>query len=131
MAILVPVVILALGAFLLYHFVIYPAYLSPLAQIPNAHPTAGWSSAWVNYIRFRHLENRTLCALHKKIGPVLRLAPNEVSVNTIDGGLRTIYHGTFDKHVWVENALMMSFGYVVEHPSPERPYENPRFLLKS
>lgn len=36
--------------------------------------------------------------LHKRRGPILRIGPNELSVNCYEGGLRTIYAGGFEKH---------------------------------
>ncbi|CAF9917960.1 MAG: hypothetical protein ALECFALPRED_000435 [Alectoria fallacina] len=35
----------------------------------------------------------------EKYGPVVRLAPNEISVNSVDA-LRTVYVGGFEKHRW-------------------------------
>ena len=40
---------------------------------------------------------------HLKHGPIVRLGPNELSVNCIDGGLRTIYAGGFEKPDWYPN----------------------------
>ncbi|KAL9601939.1 MAG: hypothetical protein Q9219_002163 [cf. Caloplaca sp. 3 TL-2023] len=45
-------------------------------------------------------EDRAVSTIHKahvKHGPVVRLGPNEISVNCIDGGVRTIYAGGFEK----------------------------------
>ena len=44
--------------------------------------------------------NRTVHAAHLKYGPVVRLAPYELSVNCVDAGIRTIYAGGFEKHDW-------------------------------
>lgn len=44
--------------------------------------------------------NRTVHAAHQKHGPIVRLGPNELSVNCVDGGIRTIYAGGFEKHDW-------------------------------
>jgi hypothetical protein len=38
-------------------------------------------------------------AAHLKHGSVVRLAPNELSMNDI-GGLRTVYAGGFEKGQW-------------------------------
>lgn len=80
-----------------YKFIIHPVFLSPLSKIPAAHPTSHISPLWIYYIRWANIENRTLYELHKKKGPILRLAPNELSVNCYEGGLKTIYTGGFEK----------------------------------
>lgn len=85
---------------LIYKFIVYPSLISPLQQIPNAHWTAPFSSAWILWIRYNSRENRVVHAAHVKYGPVVRLGPNEISVNTVDGGIRTIYGGGFEKGDW-------------------------------
>jgi hypothetical protein len=85
---------------LIYKFVIYPAFISPLQQIPSAHWSAPFSSTWILWIRYTNRENREVHAAHLENGPVVRLGPNEISVNTVDGGLRTIYGGGFEKGDW-------------------------------
>lgn len=90
---------LALVAYLAYQFFIYPAFLSPLTAIPNAHWSAPISPLWILRKRYARSENATLAALHKRLGPYVRLAPNEVSVNDVDG-VKQIYVGGFDKHAW-------------------------------
>ena len=39
-------------------------------------------------------------AAHQKHGPIIRLGPNEISVNQVDGGIRTVYGGGFEKGEW-------------------------------
>ncbi|KAL2829312.1 cytochrome P450 monooxygenase [Aspergillus pseudoustus] len=85
-------------AFALYHFVLSPMYLSPLAKIPSAHPLASISSLWILWKRYHSQENATVHAAHEKYGPVVRLGPRDISVNCIKGGIQTIYTGGFDKH---------------------------------
>lgn len=93
-----------LGACLLfllavYKFIIYPTFLSPLSKIPNAHWSSSFSPVWILWTRYNVRENRTIYAAHLKYGPVIRLGPNELSVNDI-GGLRAIYGGGFEKGQW-------------------------------
>ena len=78
----------------------YLGTLHPLNAIPNAHPTAPFSSLWLLSIRYRKRENRTVWESHRRLGPVVRLAPDEVSVCTLQG-LRTIY-GDWEKNAWYE-----------------------------
>ncbi|KLJ13509.1 unspecific monooxygenase [Blastomyces silverae] len=44
--------------------------------------------------------NRTIHKAHQKYGPIVRLGPSEISVNCVDGGIRTVYAGGFEKHDW-------------------------------
>lgn len=103
-----------IGAILLciaviYHYVVYPIFLSPLSRIPNAHFTCGTSPIWILMKRHQGRENRDVLAAHKKYGPVLRIAPNELSVNGVEGGLRTIYGGGFEKGEWYK--VFDNYGY--------------------
>lgn len=91
---LVPVVlgavILYAFSLLLYHFIIVPVFVSPLSKIPAAHPTSSLSPAWILWTRWRGRENATVLAAHERLGPLVRLGPNEISVNCITGGIRTV-----------------------------------------
>ncbi|KAE8154531.1 cytochrome P450, partial [Aspergillus avenaceus] len=82
---------------LLYKYIIYPYYLSPLSRIPNAHFSAPVSEKWIEKQRNMGKEVLTIYDLHQKHGPVVRLGPNEISVNSLNG-LKTIYTGAFEKH---------------------------------
>lgn len=70
---------------------IYLAFFSPLARIPNAHPLAPWTNVWMLWLRYREEVNKTVLAAHAKHGPLIRIGPNELSVNCIDEGVKTIY----------------------------------------
>ena len=78
----------------------YQACFSPLARVPNAHPLAPFSKLWLLWLRYSGQEHHTRYLLHKRLGPVIRLAPQELSVNCIDDGVWTIYNGNFDKSPW-------------------------------
>ena len=105
-------ILFAVGAisFVLYRSVIFPTFVSPLAKIPNAHFTASFSPLWILWIRYRCKEVRTIHAAHEKLGPVVRLGSNELSVNCIEGGLRTIYNGNFKKHDFYPNLFTANSG---------------------
>ncbi|KAI2610294.1 cytochrome P450 [Hypoxylon fragiforme] len=90
---------LALITALLYQYVLYPAVFSPLSRIPNAHWSCSISPAWILWARFKSRENRTLHLAHQLHGPIVRLGPNELSVNSVEA-VKTIYQGGFDKHQW-------------------------------
>ncbi|KAK4505818.1 hypothetical protein PRZ48_003783 [Zasmidium cellare] len=93
----IPILLLVLPLLALYHYLLYPLLFSPLCKIPAANPFASISSLWILYIRWLNIENQTLLRLHEKLGPIVRLAPNELSVNCYEGGLKTIYGGGFAK----------------------------------
>lgn len=92
----------ALGCFL-YKYLVYPMFFSPLAKAPCAHWSAAFSPLWMLWIRFKLRENRTIWNAHQQLGPVVRLGPNELSVNDYHGGLKTIYVGGFEKIQWYAN----------------------------
>ncbi|KAH0364489.1 cytochrome P450, partial [Aureobasidium melanogenum] len=106
---LIPVVLGAaiLYAFfvVLYRFIIAPVFISPLSKIPAAHPTSSLSPAWILWTRWRGRENATVLAAHERLGPLVRLGPNEISVNCVNGGIRTVYTGGFEKGGWYSNAF--------------------------
>ncbi|KAF9883250.1 hypothetical protein FE257_003806 [Aspergillus nanangensis] len=84
---------------LIYKHLLYPYWFSPLAKVPNAHVSAPISTTWIERQRTAGKEVLTIYAAHQKHGPVVRLGPNELSVNSITG-LKTIYTGAFEKHSW-------------------------------
>ncbi|KAK7518827.1 cytochrome P450 monooxygenase-like protein [Phyllosticta citriasiana] len=72
-----------------------------LAAMPAAHPLAPYTSAWITYVRWRGREIATIHAAHARLGGVVRLAPMEVSVNCVEGGLKEVYAGgRYGKSVW-------------------------------
>lgn len=97
-------------ALLIYQYVLYPVILSPLSKIPSAHWSCSISPAWILWARFKSRENRTLHAAHKKYGPIVRIGPNELSVNNVET-VKTIYQGGFDKHQWY--SLFNNYGYIL------------------
>ena len=93
----------------IYKYILHPVFLSPLSKIPNAHPTSALSPLWILLSRFKQRENSTVHAAHVKYGPVVRLAPNEISINCVDGGTRTVYGGGFERHEWYTH-LFSNYG---------------------
>ncbi|KAI9371521.1 cytochrome P450 [Aspergillus egyptiacus] len=105
------VIAVAAGIFLLYKTLVYPALLSPLSKIPNAHWTAPISSAWILWKRFQGQNNRTIHAAHERLGTIVRLGPSEISINCVEGGIKSVYTGGFEKHDWYPR-VFGSFGTV-------------------
>jgi len=81
--------------FLSYKLVIQPL-LSPLSRIPNAHFTSHLSNGWIIWQRYQGRENRAIHDAHQRLGPIVRLGPRALSVNTADD-LKVIYSDRFDK----------------------------------
>ena len=91
-----------------YRYLLHPIFISPLRKIPPAHWSAPISRFWILYTRRRRNENTTIYALHQRLGPLVRLGPNEISVNCVDGGIRTIYGGGYEKGDWY--AVFRNYG---------------------
>lgn len=88
--------ILLLPFLALLHFVV--AYLgNPVRKIPAAHRFAPFTSLWMASVRWRKIENATLKDAHDRLGPVVCLGPGEISVNCVQGGIRDVYAGGFEK----------------------------------
>jgi hypothetical protein len=77
--------------------VLYTYIRNPLRKIPAAYPLAHFTSVWIYYVRWRSIENATLKAAHARLGPIICLGPNEISVNCVKGGIREVYAGGFEK----------------------------------
>lgn len=96
----------ALFLTIVYKFILHPAFISPLSKVPSAHWSSSISPLWVLYHRLLQQDTPVLACLHKKFNaPILRIAPNELSVNCVSGGLRTIYSGGFEKGTWYSNVF--------------------------
>lgn len=102
----VAVIVLVIG--LIYQYFVFPYFFSPLSKIPNAHFTSPITSLWILHKRKTGNEIKTIYSLHQQYGPVVRLGPDELSVNSIDG-LRTIYTGGFEKTSWYRDTFV-NFG---------------------
>jgi len=59
-------------------------------------------SLWIPWKRSTKRENRTVYEAHTACGPIVRLDPSKISVNSADA-VRVVYGGNFDKHVWWES----------------------------
>ncbi|EXJ81550.1 hypothetical protein A1O1_07614 [Capronia coronata CBS 617.96] len=99
---LLPILALtALALLSFYKFIIHPLFFHPLRHIPSAH----WSipifgDLWIAYQRYHEKNNTVTHAAHVKYGSVVRMGANELSVNCVDNGIKTIYSGGWEKHAW-------------------------------
>ncbi|CAN9211846.1 putative cytochrome P450 [Alternaria alternata] len=83
------VAIVAIAIFVLTSVIIYGCYLHPLAHVPGPF-LAKFSPIWGMRALYRMKFNSDLQALHNRYGPVVRIAPNEVSFATFEAET-TIY----------------------------------------
>ena len=82
-------VFLAVICLLLVFLNAWRSFVSPLRRIPG--PTSSLFSSWtLKYHEFRANRTKYVHSLHLKYGPVVRLAPNEVSFASLDG-VKEIY----------------------------------------
>ncbi|KAH7356368.1 cytochrome P450 [Pyrenochaeta sp. MPI-SDFR-AT-0127] len=89
-----PLALVFLGV---YRFLLYPAFFGPLAKIPRLHITSPFSRAYLLWIQYSGKENAFVHEQHKRKGPILLLAPDVLSLNCFEGGLKQIYTGGFPK----------------------------------
>jgi hypothetical protein len=95
---LVSIISIVLSASLLWLLPkVVAAISSPLNAIPNASLTAPFSRLWLLWIRATGIEYSTCLAAHRRLGPVIRIGPNEISINSIEDGVRTAYGGNWEK----------------------------------
>ena len=90
----------------LYKHIVHPRFISPISQVPVAHWSSRFCSLWILWIRYKECEVQTIYEAHQRLGPVVRLAPNEISVNCVKGGIQPIYAGGFEKHEWYSHAFI-------------------------
>ena len=102
--------LLLLLALTTYKLIVYPLFLHPLRHIPSAH----WSiplfgDLWILYQRWSCRNNAVTYAAHLAHGEVVRLGYNELSINCVDNGIKTIYGQGWEKHAWYPQQFA-SFG---------------------
>ncbi|VUC34757.1 unnamed protein product [Clonostachys rosea] len=81
----------------LHRYILQPAFLSPLSKVPAVHWSCHLCPAWLWWARLYGWENRKTYEAHQTHGPVVRIAPNQLSVNSYDDGLKKIYLGNYPK----------------------------------
>lgn len=82
-----------------YHLLLKPAFFSPLAKIPSAHWSSSVSSLWILLARKQGRENRSLHEAHQRLGPVVRVGPYQLSIDSPDA-VKLVYQGGFEKDPW-------------------------------
>ncbi|PKY02461.1 cytochrome P450 [Aspergillus campestris IBT 28561] len=89
--------LLAILGALIYRFLVYPLFVSPLSKIPAAHWSCRFCSIWIYWMRWTNQENRAVYDKHMKLGAAVLLGPNLLGINSFDDGVKKIYQGGFPK----------------------------------
>ena len=80
-------------------YALYKLWIDRLARIPTIHWSASFSRSyilWQTYQNRRRYAHYDAHMKHGEILPVIRVAPNEVSIMTVQG-IRKVYDGGFDR----------------------------------
>ena len=75
----------AAAAIILWKFLVFPIFLSPVAKVPAAHPLATFSTIWIQWHRWRGSDFEALAAAFERKGPYVRIGPNEIVTNSKEG----------------------------------------------
>jgi hypothetical protein len=66
----------------------------------------------------KHEHRRWIHDSHARLGPIVRIAPNEISFNSVKGGVRTVYAGGYEKGDWYGN-VFSNYGVTPMFVMPE------------
>lgn len=88
---------ICLLCFVTYFCLIRPLFLSPLRHIPNAHFLSPFTSGWIQWKRWRGQETAVVWQAFETKGDIVRLGPTEIAVNTMEGGVKTVYGACQEK----------------------------------
>ncbi|KUJ14862.1 cytochrome P450 [Mollisia scopiformis] len=64
---------------------------------------------WLLWIRGTGREFTARLAAHRRLGPVIRIGPQEISINCIKDGVRTVYGGNWDKSSMYDGFTQFGF----------------------
>ena len=98
-ALLLSLGILVLALWLAACLLLRTGILSPLLKVPAPHWSCHISALWFGHACASKGELKTLYASHQRLGPIVRLAPNEVSIVS-EEGLKKVYTAGLDKSDW-------------------------------
>lgn len=80
---------LSAGAIFVVVYIVVQGLLSPLSKLPGPWYTR-FTSLWLKYQEFTANRRESIHRLHQAYGPVVRLAPDEVSFTSLDA-IKEIY----------------------------------------
>jgi hypothetical protein len=101
MALRTLVALAGLVFFLIYRYIIYPAFFSPLSKIPSAHWSVSILPTWHWWQTRNSRENQSTFQAHQRHGsPLIRIAPTKLSMVSLEG-LRKVYGDiSYDRTEW-------------------------------
>ena len=99
---LITVFSIIVGVLLLYHCLLYPSRVSPLAKVPSAHWSSPFVPWWILWKRYKQQELLAATEAHQRLGPIIRLGPEDLSVSSYEDGIRLIYGGGFEKPAYFD-----------------------------
>jgi cytochrome P450 len=92
--------------YLVHVYIVWPAFFGPLARLPRPHVLCAVTGIWFERQRTRVGELKTLHKLHKALGPIILIGPNEVSVVS-EEGLQKVYVAGLNKSPWYEKIFSL------------------------
>jgi hypothetical protein len=105
--------LLGYAFYLFYTTLIHGLFFSPLRKIPTAHWSCSISYLWIRYHRYGGYDALpTITAAHARKGRIIRLAPDEISVSTLEGAKQVyVEKGGFAKPKWWAD-MFTTFGVI-------------------
>jgi hypothetical protein len=71
--------------------------LSSLRKVPAAHWSSRFSSARILWARWTGAELKFLLDAHRRLGPIVLVGPQDLSVSSYQDGIRKVYDAGFPK----------------------------------
>ncbi|KAK1451217.1 hypothetical protein CCUS01_11003 [Colletotrichum cuscutae] len=88
-------ILLLFGVFLFQ--LVYRTFTGGLSKIPSAHWTCSFSPIWILWQRYHGKELKAVLEAHKRLGKIVRVAPQEISISDYETGVRQVYNAGFEK----------------------------------
>lgn len=109
---------------------VYTAWFSPLSKIPGPQP-ARWTDLWLLWQLYSFRKCPTINECFSEYGPVVRIGPNKVALNT-EEAIKVVYGiGTkFVKSEWYKTWSLLGFDNVFTIHDPKQHAERRRITAK-
>ncbi|KAG8160801.1 hypothetical protein KVR01_009065 [Diaporthe batatas] len=89
-------VILFLIVFFAYHL-FRAIFFDRLAKVPSAHWSCSFSPFWILWQRYNGNELKAIREAHQKLGTIVRVGPQDLSISDYQTGVRQVYNAGFEK----------------------------------
>ncbi|KAF7596015.1 hypothetical protein BBP40_003795 [Aspergillus hancockii] len=121
-----PILLLVASAatVLIYQYLVFPAFVSPLSRLPHAHFSSRFCDVWIKWQRYRGRGNKAIHQAHNRLGPIIRIGLTEVSVNC-PKAIKIVYSDLCDRDEWYSRAFQdygkqNMFSYTKREPHAAR-----------